>query len=224
MEEKFFPTRALFWSFWANIIFTFGMIGYFLMDGLDYVYPNTLNSSLSAIIYVILAGVFVIDCTLQLIVVYNIDRNIDRYIFMVVSCIFDKVGSHAYLLGALFTATNFTSTNTVLIFNRIGVIGFAIGAAINMIVPGSSILYSWANSLNLLGSLLYVLAIIIIRVPLTQIIVILGDFIYIIDAILYMICWFSDRRLAMKQGEQILLLNKESKTSSSNSEMIRQKK
>ncbi|CAF2380967.1 unnamed protein product [Rotaria sp. Silwood2] len=221
MDENCFPTRALFWSFWVNIVFTFGMIGYFLMDGFDYMYPNTLNSSLSSVIYAILAGVFVIDCTLELLAVYNIDSNTDRYIAMIVSCIFDKVGSHAYFLGALFAATAFTSSSTVLICNRIGVCGFAIGAAINMIVPGSSILYSWANSLNLLGSLLYVLALIIISAPLTQIIVILGDFVYVIDSILYIICWFSDRRLAMEQGEQILLLKKEPKTSSSNTEMIR---
>ncbi|CAF0760280.1 unnamed protein product [Rotaria sp. Silwood1] len=197
------------------------MIGYFLMDGFDYMYPNILDSSLSSIVYVILAGVFVIDCTLELLAVYNIDSGTDRYIAMVVSCIFDKIGSHAYFLGALFAATAFTSSNTVLTFNRIGVFGFAIGAAINMIVPGSSILYFWANSLNLLGSLLYVVSIIMIGVPLTQIIVILGDFVYVIDSVLYIICWFFDRRLAMEQGEQILLLKKESKTSSSNSEMIR---
>jgi len=208
MNNNFFPTRALFWSFWANFLFLFGMVGYFFMDGFDYIRPNTLNISLTSIIYVILAAIFVFDSTLQLLSVYNINRSAPRYYAMVFSCIFDKLGSDAYFLGALFTATAFISSNTVWIFNLIGVVGFVIGAAINMIVRGSSNLYSWANNLNLLGSLLYLLAIIITNEPLSHLIAILGDFIYLIDAILYTICWFSDRQLATAQGENIMLVNK----------------
>jgi hypothetical protein len=77
-----------------------------------------------------------------------------------------------------------------------------------MMVSGSSVLYSWANNFNLLGSLLYLLAIIIDRMPLTQIIFIIGDIVYLVDAILYTICWFSDRQSAMGQNEQITLVNK----------------
>lgn len=208
MNSSFFPTRALFWSFWANIVFIFGMIGYFLMDGFDYMRPNTLRSSLSSIIYVILAAVFIVDSTLQLLSMYNISRSAHRYYIMLFSCIFDEVGSHAYFLGALLAATAFASSNTVWTFNIVGVIGFVIGATFNMLVRGSSVLYSWANNLNLLGSLLYLLAIFITTVPWTQFIVIFGDFVYLIDAILYTLCWFSDRQQAIVQGEHIFLVTK----------------
>ena len=208
MENNFFPTRALFWSFWANLLFLFGMIGYFFMDALDYVRPNTINVSSASIIYVILAGIFVVDSTLQLLSLFNTKSSTHRYNFMLVSCIFDKIGSHAYFLGALFAAAALTSSNTIWTFNTIGVCGFVLGATANMAVPGSTILYTWANSLNLLGSLLYLLAIIITYEPIAHIIAILGDSVYLIDAVLYMICWFSDRRLVIVQGEQILLVNK----------------
>jgi hypothetical protein len=208
MAQSFFPTRALFWSFWANIVFIFGMIGYFLMDGLDYMRPNAINSSLTSIIYVILAATFVIDASLQLSSIYNINSNTHRYYAMVFSCIFDEVGSHAYLLGALCAATAFASSNTIWIFNTVGVCGFVVAAIINMMVTGSSVLYSWANNLNLLGSLLYLLAILIDRIPLTLFIVIAGNLVYLIDAVLYTISWFSDRQLGLVQGENLILLNK----------------
>jgi hypothetical protein len=208
MAGKFFPNRALLWSFWSNVLFIFGMIGYFLMDGFDYMRPNTLHLSVASIIYVILAGAFVADSTLQLFSVYNTSRNTHRYCAMVFSGIFDKIGSDAYFLGALFATASLTNSNIVWTFNTIGVCDFVIGAVINMIVSGSSSLYSWANVLNLLGSLLYLLAILLTAVSFTQIIVILGDFIYVIDAILYTICWFSDRQLAIAQDGEVLLTNK----------------
>jgi len=127
---------------------------------------------------------------------------------MVFSSIFDEFGSQAYFLGALFTATALTSSQTVWTLNTVGVCGFVIGAAMNMLVHGSSILYFWANLFNLLGSLLYLSATMIILVPLTQIIVITGDFVYLIDAILYIICWFSDRQSSTLQGEQTALVHK----------------
>jgi protein-S-isoprenylcysteine O-methyltransferase Ste14 len=77
-----------------------------------------------------------------------------------------------------------------------------------MMVPGSSILSPWANNLNLLGSILYLLAVLITRVPITQIIAIIGDIVYFIDAIMYLICWFSDRQTAKAQGEQVALVTK----------------
>jgi len=208
MCKNFFPNRALFWSFWANIVFTFGMIGYLLMDGLDYMRPNALNDSLPSIIYVVLAAMFVIDSTLQIFSIYKTNRSTPRYFAMVLSCIFDKVGSDTYFLGALFSATAFTSSNTVWVFYTVGVCGFVIGAAINMLVRGPNALYFWANNLNLLGSLLYLLAIFITVAPVTHIIAIVGDVVYLTDAILYTICWFSDRKQAISQGEQTLLVNK----------------
>jgi hypothetical protein len=208
MESNFFRTRPLFWSFWSNLVFFLGMIGYLLIDGYDYMRPNTLSSSLSSSIYVFLAAVFIVDSSLQIVSIYKTSSSTPRYYIMVFSCIFDEVGSQAYFLGALFTAIAFTSSQTVWTFNTVGVCGFVIGATMNMLVHGSSIFYFWANLFNLLGSLLYLSATMITLVPLTQIIVIAGDFVYLIDAILYIICWFSDRQLSTLQGEQTALVHK----------------
>ncbi|CAF3412331.1 unnamed protein product [Rotaria socialis] len=208
MEKSFFPNRALFWSFLANVIYLIGMIGYFLMDVFDYVHPNAINLSLSSCIYVVLAGIFVIDANLQTLSVYNTSRNAYRYYAMVLSSIFDQVGSQAYFIGALFMATALTNSNTITICNEVGVSAFVAAAAINMLVPGSHILHLWANSLNLLGSLCYVLAIIITNVALARTIVIVGDCIYVIDAILYMIYWFINRRMTTFEEEQVLPVSK----------------
>ena len=208
MESNFFRTRALLWSFWSNVIFIVGMIGYLLIDGFNYMRPNVLSSSLSSGIYVILAAIFIIVCTLQIFSIYNTNSSTHRYYVMFFSGIFDEIGSQAYFLGALFAATAFTTSQTVWIFSTVGVCSFLIGAILNMLIRGPSIFYSWANILNLLGALLYVLATVITAVPITHIIVILGDFVYLIDAILYMICWFSDRQAATAQGEQTSLVDK----------------
>lgn len=206
MGSDFFRTPDLFWSFWANVVFTLGMIGYLVIDGLDYMNPNALSLSLFNSIYVVLAAVFIFDSSAQLFSIYKTPSSTQRYYVMVVSCVFDAIGSDAYFLGALFEATAFTTSKTVWLFNTVGVCGFVIGAAINMLTRGSSIFYSWANILNLLGALLYLLATIITIVPATNIIIIIGDVVYIIDAVLYIICWFSDRQSATVPAEQILLV------------------
>ncbi|CAF3429729.1 unnamed protein product [Rotaria socialis] len=105
-------------------------------------------------------------------------------------------------------ATALTNSNTITICNEVGVSAFVAAAAINMLVPGSHILHLWANSLNLLGSLCYVLAIIITDVALARTIVIVGDCIYVIDAILYMIYWFINRRMTTFEEEQVLPVSK----------------
>ncbi|CAF0864625.1 unnamed protein product [Adineta ricciae] len=208
MEGSFFRTRALFWSFWANFIFIIGMIGYLLMDGLDYMRPNLINSTLTFAIYVILAAIFVFNAFFQMLSLYHVHSSTHRYYIMVLSCVFDKIGSDAYFLGALLAATAFTDSKTVWTCNTVGVGAFVIGAVVNMMVRGSSMFYSLANILNLLGSLLYLLAAFLTLVPVTQIIVIVGDIVYLIDAFLYMTCWFSDRQSALPQGEETRLVVK----------------
>ncbi|UJR35508.1 hypothetical protein I4U23_028262 [Adineta vaga] len=208
MESNFFRTRAFFWSFWANFIFLFGMTGYLLMDGLDYMRPTAINSTLSSWIYVFLAAIFVVNSTFQILSIYHINSSTHRYYIMVLSAIFDKIGSVAYFFGALFVATAFTSSKTIWTCNIVGISLFAVAALVNMMVRGTSMFYSWANILNLLGSLSYVLAAFLTLVPVTQIIIIVGDIIYLVDAILYIICWFSDRQSALLQGEETLLVTK----------------
>ena len=170
------------------------MIGYCTMDGLDYMRPYTFTTWVSSLIYVFLAALFVLDSTLQFCSLCHLSGNTHRYYAMVFSCLFDKIGSYSYLLGALAAATSFTTAKTIWTLNTIGVLGFVFGAVSNLFVPGLSKVYSWANTLNVVGSLLYLLAIVIATVPWTQIVVLIGDFIYLFDAILYTICWFSDRQ------------------------------
>jgi hypothetical protein len=206
MEKIFFLNRPFFCLFWANILFIFGMIGYLFMDIRDYIHSDTFNFLLTNIIYIILASAFVINSTLQFFVIYYMNKNTQRYYTMIISCIFDTIGSHAYLLGAIFTATNFTKINTIWTLNTIGVCGFVIGASINLMIPETSFMLICADYLNLLGSLFYLSAIIITRMPITQLIVIVGDVIYLIDAFLYMICWFQDRKSVQLQNKHYVLL------------------
>jgi hypothetical protein len=181
------------------------MIGYLFMDTLDYIHFNRFNLFLTNIIYIILASIFVINSTLQFFVIYYMNKNIQRYYTMILSCIFDKIGSHAYLLGAIFTAIAAKKFNTIRTFNILGVFGFVIGATINLMIPGMSNIAIWADYMNLLGSLFYLLTVIITRIPLTQIIVIFGDIIYLIDSFLYMICWYQERRWRIMQNKQYFL-------------------
>ena len=208
MTSSFFPTRALFWTFWANTLFIIGMVGYCLMDSLDYMRRNRLGVSTTAFVYIFLAALFVVHSTFQFLSIYHVGRHTHRYYAMLFSYIFDALGSWAYLAGAVLATTTLTSGNTVWTFNATGVVGFAIAALINMMVPGTSSLSSWANLLNLLGASLYLVAMFINVAPLIVIIVLAGDYVYLLDSILYKICWFSDRQWVLAHGEQSTLLSK----------------
>ena len=208
MTSSFFPTRALLWTFWANNLFIIGMVGYCLMDSLDYMRRNNLSASTTGLVYIFLAALFVVHSKLQFLSIYHVGRHSHRYYAMLFSYIFDALGSWAYLIGAVLTTTSLTSGNTVWTFNAAGVVGFAIAALINMMVVGTSSLSSWANSLNLLGASLYLVAMFINIAPLVVIIVLAGDFVYLLDSILYKICWFSDRQWVLAHGEQSAVLNK----------------
>lgn len=181
------------------------MIGYLFMDTLDYRHLNLFNSFLTNIIYIILASLFVINSTIQFFVIYYMNKNIQRYYTMILSCIFDKIGSYAYFFGAIFTTIDITKTNTIWTFNTLGVWAFVIGATINLMIPGMSTLAVWADYLNLLGSLFYLSAILITRISLIPILIILGDIIYLIDSFLYMICWFQERKWVIIENKQYYL-------------------
>ncbi|UJR10430.1 hypothetical protein I4U23_014634 [Adineta vaga] len=206
MKNKFFLNYTLFWSFWAHLLFIFGMIGYLFMDILDYMHSNLFNSFLTNLIYILLACLFVINATLQFFVIYYMNKNVQRYYTMILSCLFDKIASHAYLIGAILTTITSTKVTTIWTLNTIGVCGFVIGATINTMISAANAMSIWADYFNLLGSLFYLLATIITRIPLTQLIGILGDVIYLIDSILYMICWFQDRQMIHDQFGQYVSL------------------
>ena len=206
MESDFLLRRTAFWSFCANVLFIAGMTGYLLIDLLDYVHLKPASLSITNSIYVLLASVFVINATLHLCMMLHTEKYVKGYCTMLVACIFDKLGSYAYLLGALLTATISTSTNTIWTLNAVGVCAFVIAATMNITVSGTSHTSLWADNLNLLGSLLYLLAIVVTRMPLSQIIVIFGDILYLICSILYMMCWCDERKsMPMMPDEQYLL-------------------
>ena len=208
MDTNFSLDQTLFWSFWANLLFIVGMSGYLLMDLLDYICPLALQSSISSSLYVLLASLFVINATLQLFLIYTMNRNDKGYLTLVCSSLLDKLGSYAYLLGAIFVAAGSVSTNLIWIFNIIGVCTFLIAATMNIITPATSYTSMWADHLNFIGSLFYLLAIVITRLPLTKIIVIFGDIVYLFCAILYIMCWCDDRKLIRSsQSERSLLVS-----------------
>lgn len=197
--------KYLFWSFFVNLLFLLGIIGYLFMDILDYKHSNILKIFSTNLIYIFLAMIFVINSTLQFFVIYYMNKHTQRYYTMILSCIFDKMASHAYLLGAIFTLITSTKINLISTMNTLGVCGFVIGASINLMIPGMNWMCLCADYLNLLGALFYLLAIVVTRMALTQIFVIIGDVIYLIDAMLYMICWIQERREIIIQKGQYFL-------------------
>lgn len=172
------------------------------MDILDYKHSNLFQLFSINLIYILLAIIFVINSILQFFVIYYINKHTQRYYTMILSSIFDTIASHAYLLGAIFTLIASTKINLISTLNTLGVCGFVIGASINLMIPEMNWMSICADYLNLLGSLFYLLAIIVTQ---TQIIVIVGDVIYLIDSCLYMICWFQERQGIIRQKGQYFL-------------------
>lgn len=208
MNTKFSVHRVLLWSFWANILFIFGMIGYLILDLIDYIYPDTFYPLMRNHMYVFLAGVFVVNASLHLFLVYSTNKTIERYYTMLCACLFDQLGSYAYLLGAVFFALKSMNSNLIWLLNTIGVCAFLIAATMNLTLSAGSHTAMWADHLNFLGSLFYLLAIVVTQIPLTKIIVLFGDSVYLICSILYLLCWFEERHILMSMSdEQYLLIN-----------------
>jgi hypothetical protein len=167
-----------------------------------------LHSSIGSSLYVLLASLFVINATLHLFLICTTNRHVKGYFTLLCSSLLDKIGSYAYLLGAIFVATGSVSTNLIWIFNIVGVCAFLIAATINIIIPATSYTSMWADHLNFIGSLFYLLAIVITRLPMTKIIVIFGDIVYLFCALLYIMCWCEDRKLIRSsQSERSLLVS-----------------
>ena len=200
--------RTLFWSFWANLLFIFGMIGYLMMDLIDYVYPITNASSMRNPLYVFLAALFVINATLHLFLVLSMNPHVKRYRTLLCTCFLDQLGSYAYLLGAIFFTLDALSANLIWLCNTIGVAAFVLAATVNMTISGASHTSIWADHLNFLGSLFYLLAVVVTQLPLTKIIVLFGDSVYLICSILYFFCWFEERHVLIEMSdEENLLMN-----------------
>ena len=207
MTSNFFPSPSLFWSFWAHILFIVGMIGYCLMDGLDYARPDAFTPFSTSIVYVLLAAIFVVNATFQVLSTYYIRIHNHRYVTTVLSNLFDEIGSHSYLFGAIFAALAFSDANTIWTLNLVGLVAFAVAAIVNLIVPGLTRLHSVADGLNVFGALVYIVAFFITNLTYAQIIVLIGDFVYLVDAVFYTICWFFERQWFLTNGEQLSIVN-----------------
>jgi len=198
-----FFVPCIYWYFHANLFFIIGMTGYLTMDVIDY--AITVNATTTYIVYVILSSIFVIDAIIHFLI-WQSDPLCESKMYNGISCsawIFDNIGSFSYLLGALFSYNIETSLQIVRIFNLIGVCGFLLEAIASFIAwriitkmnTKNAKINAWANSFNLLGSILYLVATNLLfgskGQHLTQI---AGDAIYFIDSILYMCCWYREKR------------------------------
>jgi hypothetical protein len=130
---------ALLWSYWANLVYILGMFGYLTIDTISYNYPS-FNNTLSLIIYLSLAVVFVIDALLYTIDWYiyavklrNSNQEPIQYRSELVACVFQNLGSYFYLTGALLAFDKTRLIDKILLFNLIGVISFLTESAFTLL-------------------------------------------------------------------------------------------
>jgi len=137
MRSSIVPT--LLWGYWANIVYIIGMIGYLTIDTISYTYLS-FNTTLSFVIYIVLAILFVIDAVLYTIdwYIYAVklrktkDESI-KYRSEFVACIFQNLGSYFYFIGALLSFNKIQWMTRILFFNFIGIICFLIESIFTII-------------------------------------------------------------------------------------------
>jgi hypothetical protein len=131
--------RALYWSYWANVLYILGMIGYLTIDTITYIFIS-FNNTFSSFIYVFLAIIFVIDAVLYTIDWYicavklreNEDQPIESRTEFA-ACIFQNFGSFFYLIGALLSFNKVRFIETILLLNFIGIIAFLFEAGLTFL-------------------------------------------------------------------------------------------
>jgi len=229
-------TSTLLWGYWANIVYIIGMIGYLIIDTINYMYIS-LNNTISLIIYIFLAIIFVIDAVLYTIDWYictvklRKNQNESRqYQFEFFACIFQNIGSHFYLIGALLNIDKIRWREKIFLFNFLGIISFLIDSIFTLF--GWIIVYRknssnnskiiWAHILNIIANLIYLSSIIlayyfyrihkIINPNSVLIIQIFGDYFYLFDAYLYYKCWQEfDINIEQQSLNKFYLKNNENK-------------
>jgi hypothetical protein len=214
MRSTLIPT--LYWGYWANIVYIIGMIGYLTIDTISYMYIS-LNNTISFIIYIFLAILFVIDAVLYTIdwYIYAVKRRENKaesiqYRSEFLACIFQNLGSYFYLIGALLNFDKNQWIEKILFLHFLGIISFLIESIFTL--SGWIIVYRrksfnnpkrkeiiWAHTLNIIANLIYLSSIIltyylykihkIINSNTVLIVQIFGDFVYLFDAYLYYECW-----------------------------------
>ena len=168
------------WSLWSCILYLLGSCGYLALDLTGYFL--TVDTWTVYVLYIVLAGIFVIEGIL-----YAIDwcqyaccqqgsqRSIGYYKFKFLASVFHNIGSLAYLLGAIFGGNtnelqpDFLSSPRVYVCNIIGMGALVIEAILSLLgwmlrPPDNQRCHCphgvplWANLLNLLGGLTYLTA------------------------------------------------------------------
>lgn len=204
---------TLLWGYWANIVYIIGMIGYLTIDIISYTYIS-LQNTISYIIYIFLAIIFVIDAVL-----YTIDWYISaiklrtklnepkQYRSDLFACIFQNLGSYFYLISALLNFNKILMIKKTFLFNFLGIISFLIESILTLFgwfifsqrnssnnLKNTSF---WAHILNIIANFIYLCSIILAYyfyithkdINIALIVQIFGDIVYLLDAYLYHRCW-----------------------------------
>ncbi|CAF3210044.1 unnamed protein product [Rotaria socialis] len=172
--------RFLLCGYWANIVYIIGMIGYLIIDTISYMYMS-FNSTISSIIYMILASVFVIDAILYTMDWYMYAVKLRKYQDQpvqyrseFVACIFQNLGSIFYLIGAILVFEKIQVIEKKFLFNLFGIISFLMESFLTLLGwiivfrrrPAKTSknscnfqnAYIWAHVLNIIGNLIYLCA------------------------------------------------------------------
>ena len=129
---------VLLWSYWANLIYLFGMVGYLLIDTL-YPFVFSSSSTLVSSIYLFLTILFIVDALLYTIDWYfyavKLRKNPDdpiEYRCEFFACVFQTVGSVFYFLGALFAFGQRSWSERSLLMNLFGIIALLIESLLTL--------------------------------------------------------------------------------------------
>lgn len=125
----------LFWGYWANIFYIFGMFGYLTMDTLMFL-TVSMETRLISFVYTFLGVILLVDAIL-----YSIDwftyavksrENDDvpiEFRSEFVACCFHYLGSFGYLIGSLTSFNRSDFFNVFLLLNFLGSLAFLFESA-----------------------------------------------------------------------------------------------
>lgn len=180
-------------SFSSSILFVFGMLGYIVIDSIDLFSPSLIEPTKMNGIYVFLGSVFVLNAGLNISVFVSTRQEPKTRRIGLTSLVFDQVASFVYLFGATFLLLERSSTKLVWTLNAIGIFLFFIGATLNLFLWSSSKILIVSDLLNFVASSIYLVSIIFRRILIVQILVLVGDSVYLVCSILYTISLFENR-------------------------------
>ncbi|CAF1149243.1 unnamed protein product [Adineta steineri] len=166
----------LWWYSSANILYAFGSLGYLTVNIVNLIDRDTVNSTATYVILILLAILFVIDALLY--TADWIEQRATKKRRELIGCILNVVGSLLYLIGATVFKNNTTTTTTTtsttdfssvtdipaFVFNILGMLAFLAESILSFFMPRVSKKPSkcsiefFAHLLNLIGNLTYLTA------------------------------------------------------------------